>query len=151
MIKTFSLLVFATFLLSNVVQAEGQKLKEKLSKGTITITAEIKGCDDDAKKYCPGLKAGSQNLFMCMMAYEEKISKECKLGIQEAAIAMKMGAAALEYSAQACEADADKHCLNVQPGNGQIVACLKKNEAKVSEQCITALKETGLWNMGAKK
>jgi len=54
MIKTFSILILATFFMSNIAQAEGQKLKEKLSKGTITITAEIKGCDGDEKKYCPG-------------------------------------------------------------------------------------------------
>jgi len=151
MIKTFSILVFASIFMSGMAQAEGEKLKEKLSKGTITLTAQVKGCDDDAKKYCPGLKPGSQNAFMCMMAYEAKLSKECRLGIQEAAMAMKMGAAAIEYSVRACEADADKHCLNVQPGDGKIVACLRKNEKKVSEQCVTALKETGLWNMGAKK
>ena len=150
MIKTFSILILATFFMSNTAQAEGQKLKEKLSKGSITITAEIKGCDGDEKKYCPGLKSGSEKAFMCLMAYEEKISKKCKQGITEAAMAMKMGAAALDYSIRACEADADKYCLNVQPGDGKIIGCLKKNEAKVAKQCITALKETGLWNMSAK-
>ena len=138
------------FFANPVMAAEGEKLREKLSKGTITITADVKGCDADAKKFCPGLEPGSQKSFMCMMAYEDKLSEACKLGITEAAMSIKMGMAAIDYSVRACEADADKFCLDVKPGEGKIVSCLKKNEAKVSKACVTALKETGLWDVGAK-
>ena len=85
-----------------------------------------------------------------MMAYEHKLSKECKLGIMEAAMAIKMSAVAINYSIMACEEDADKFCLDVQPGEGRIVRCIKEHEAEVSEACITSLKETGLWNIDAK-
>ena len=85
-----------------------------------------------------------------MLAYEEKLSATCLLGIAEAALSLKMGAAAIDYSVESCEADADKYCLNVKPGEGRMVGCIKKHEAKVSKECVTALKETGLWNMGAK-
>ena len=85
-----------------------------------------------------------------MMAYEEKLSQACKIGIAEAAVALKMGAAAIDYSIQACEADADKFCLDVAPGEGRLISCIKKNEAKVSKDCITTLKETGLWEAAPK-
>ena len=149
-IRTLSALFLTAMLVSNVAYAEGEKLKDKLSKGTLTITAEVKGCHSDAKQFCPGLPEGSQKSFMCLMAYEDKLSNPCKLGIAEAAMALKMGVAAIDYSVGACEADADKYCLDVQPGEGRIVSCIRKHEAKVSKACITALKETGLWNMGAK-
>jgi hypothetical protein len=136
--------------MSNLALAESEKLRDKLSKGTITLTSEVKGCDADAKQYCPGLDPNSQKAFMCMMAYEDKLSQSCKLGILEAAMSIKMGVAAIDYSVRACEADADNYCLDVQPGDGRIVSCLKKNEAKVSKACITALKDTGLWNIDAK-
>jgi hypothetical protein len=136
--------------MSNLALAESEKLRDKLSKGTITLTSEVKGCDADAKQYCPGLDPNSQKAFMCMMAYEDKLSQSCKLGILEAAMSIKMGVAAIDYSVRACEADADNYCLDVQPGNGRIVSCLKKNQAKVSKACITALKDTGLWNIDAK-
>jgi hypothetical protein len=45
-------------------------------------------------------------------------------------------------------ADADKFRLEVQPGNGRIVQCLVNNEANLAEQCVTALKETGMWEIG---
>ncbi len=47
-------------------------------------------------------------------------------------------------------ADADKVCLDVEPGEGRIVKCLRQNESGLGSQCVTALKETGLWNLGAK-
>ena len=84
---------------------------------------------------------------MCLAAYEEQLTPACKQGILEAALAVKMGAAAFNYSVRACEADADKYCLDVQLGEGRIVDCIKSNESNVSEECITALKETGLWNL----
>jgi len=135
----------------NIAIAADEKLRDKLSKGTVTLTAEVKGCDADAELFCPGLKPGSQQALMCMIAYEEKLSDTCKLGIAEAAMSIKMSAAALDYSVQACEADADKYCLDVQPGDGKIINCLKKNEAKLNKACTTALKDTGLWNIGASK
>lgn len=136
--------------MSNFALAEGEKLKEKLSKGTITISADIKGCDDDLAKYCKGLDPSSSKAMLCMVAYEDMLSKECKLGIMEAALELDMGKAAIDYSIEACEADADKHCLNVPAGKGEIIGCIKKHESKVSKECITALKETGLWNMNSK-
>ena len=148
LIRIVSLLFVTSYFISNPSLAEGEKLKDKLSKGTMHISADIKGCDADAKQYCPGLDPNSQKAFMCMMAYEDKLSESCRRGILEAAMAIKMGAAAIDYSVQACEADADKYCLDVQPGEGRLVRCIKKNESKVSKACVTALKETGLWNIG---
>jgi len=82
------------------------------------------------------------------MAYEDHLSNSCALGIVEAAMTLEAGMVAIEHSIKACEADADKFCLEVQPGNGRIVQCLVKNEASLAEQCVTALKETGMWEIG---
>ena len=140
-----SLVVAALFI--PVVHAEqgGKKLAEKFPK-EIVISASVNGCDDDVKKHCDGLGDNTQKIFMCLAAYEDHLSDSCKRGIVEAAVAMRLGAAAIEYSLQACEADADKHCLDVEPGEGRLVMCIKENEAKVSSECVTALKETGFWD-----
>ena len=84
---------------------------------------------------------------MCLMAYEDNLSQACKVGIVEAAISLEMGMLAIDYSIKACEADADKHCMKVEPGEGRIVSCLKKNEETLDPQCTAALKETGLWDI----
>ncbi len=149
-IRTLSILILAAAFTSSSAMAEGEKLAKKLSKGVVALSVNVKGCDADMKKYCPGLPLNSKNALMCLMAYEHKLSTVCKLGFEEAALSMKMSAIALDYSIQACEADADKFCLKVQPGEGRIVSCLRKNEAKVSKDCVSTLKETGLWKIGAK-
>lgn len=154
-IRLVSTFILVTMLMPNAAQAggeeqEGETLKVKLSKGKITLNADVKGCDADIEQYCPGLPPNSQKAFMCMMAYEDSLSDSCRLGIAEAAMSIRMGAAAIDYSVRACEEDADKYCLEVKPGEGRLVNCIKEHEAEVSEACIVALKETGLWNIGAK-
>ena len=136
------------FSFSSYAEQSGKPLVEKLQEGTIVIAASLSGCDEDAKKHCAGLDANSDKIFMCLLAYEDHLSEQCKRGILEAAMTVKMAGAAIEYSVAACEADADKHCLEVQPGDGRIVSCIKANESKVSKECISALKETGLWDIG---
>ena len=147
-LKNIGVVLVLSLLFSSAAYAEqgGKKLSEKLTG--MTIVASITGCDEDAKKYCDGLDPNSDKVMLCLTAYEEKLSLECKRSIVEAAMAMKMGAAAIQYSARACEADADKHCLDVKPGEGRLVSCIKANESKVSKECVTALKDTGLWNAG---
>jgi hypothetical protein len=124
-------------------------LAEKLSKGTITINVEVKGCKADADKLCPGLATNSRKVFMCLAAYEDNLSESCKLGITEAMEALEKGMVAIDRSIRACQTDADAYCLDVEPGDGRIVGCLKKNESLLAKQCVTALKDTGLWDLGA--
>jgi hypothetical protein len=135
------------FSMSSYAGQAGKPLAEKLQEGDIVITSSVDDCDEDIKQYCDGLGGNADKVFMCLAAYEEHLSPECKQGILEAALSIKMGVAALDYSISACEADADKHCLDVQPGEGRIVSCIKSNQSKVSKECITALKETGLWEL----
>ena len=150
LLRKASLLILATMFISNVAIAEGEKLVDKLSKTPITITVQVHGCEADAALLCPGLPLNSKKSFMCLMAYEDNLSTACTIGIIEAALTVKAGVMAIDHSIKACEADADKYCLKVKPGGGRIVSCLRKNEAKLKKECTAALKETGLWNMGAK-
>ena len=145
--KTIVLLLSA-WLVSLSVQAQdaGKPLAEKLKGGKITINTSVRGCGADIKQHCDGLGKNAQKVLMCLAAYEDQLSPQCKQGISEATMAIKTGAAALDYSIGACEADADKYCLAVEPGEGRLLRCIKANESKVSQQCLTALKDTGLWD-----
>ena len=126
----------------------GKPLAEKLQESELMISISVHGCDEDIKQHCDGLGDNTDKVFMCLAVYEEQLGPECKQGILEAALSIKMGAAALDYSISACEADADRHCLDVKPGQGRLLSCIKANESRVSEECITALKKTGLWERG---
>ncbi len=151
-IKTVSAIIIASSFITGTAVAEGEakgeKLADKLAGTTIAVSIEVESCNADAAILCPGLPSNSKKSFMCLMAYEDNLSIACKIGIVEAAISLEAGMMAIDYSIQSCEADADKHCLNVQAGEGRIVSCLKKNEAALSKQCVSALKDTGLWSLG---
>jgi hypothetical protein len=141
-------LLLSTLLLSTSSYAQettGETLSEKMKRGNITINASVRGCGEDVKQFWPGIGKNSKKVFMCLGAYETHLTPQCRQGILEASLAIRTSAAAIEYSISACEADADKHCLEVQPGEGRLLRCLKANQAEVSNQCVTALKETGMW------
>lgn len=144
----FTLIATLLFSMSSYAEQTGKPLAEKLQGGEIVITSSVQGCDEDIKEHCDGLGGDADKVFMCLAAYEDHLSTACKQGILEAALSVRMGAAALDYSISACEADADKYCLDVQPGEGRMISCIKANESSVSKACITALKETGLWELG---
>ncbi len=146
--KTIVLLLSALmFSASAPAQETGKPLAEKLKGGKITINTSVRGCKVDIKQHCDGLGKNAQKVFMCLAAYEDQLSPKCRQGIKEATMAIKTSAAALDYSIGACEADADKHCLAVQPGEGRLLRCIKANQSQVSAQCLTALKDTGLWDL----
>ncbi len=65
-------------------------------------------------------------------------------------VLLKKSLLVIKHSIDTCEADADKYCLDVKAGEGRIVGCLKQNESKISKECKTVLKETGMWDIGAK-
>jgi hypothetical protein len=144
-----SILILSTLLFSISAHAQeaGKPLAEKLKGGKITINTSVRGCDADIKQHCAGLGKNAQKVFMCLAAYEDQLSQQCKQGISEATQAIKTSAAALDYSLVACEADADKHCLAVEPGQGRMLRCIKANQSEISQQCLTALKDTGLWDL----
>ncbi len=148
--KTISSLALLAIFFSATAQADEKKLADKLANTSIAIEVEVNSCNADAAKLCPGLPLNSKKSFMCLMAYEDNLSSECIIGLAETVMAIEMSMIALDYSIKACEEDADKHCLDVQPGEGRIVSCLRKNEDKLKKSCIAALKETGFWKLGAK-
>ena len=51
--KSVILTLLASLVLTGPVMAEGKKLSEKLAGKTIVMTADIQGCDADAKNSAP--------------------------------------------------------------------------------------------------
>ena len=51
---------------------------------------------------------------------------------------------ALTDVANECGADLKKHCAAIEPGEGRLAQCLKKNEKNISERCRQAMKDIKL-------
>jgi hypothetical protein len=148
-IKIAAILLLTTIFTSSTAIAE-KKLAEKLANSDMTVSIELKHCDTDAAILCPGLSHDGEKTMMCLMAYEDNLSVACQHGIIEAALIFELGMLDINHSINACESDADKYCLDIKPGAGRIVSCLRDNKSNITKGCTTALKETGLWNLGAK-
>jgi len=50
----------------------------------------------------------------------------------------------MSYLANECGGDLKEHCSGIKPGEGRLIQCLEKNDAKVSGRCKQALKDMGL-------
>jgi hypothetical protein len=59
-------------------------------------------------------------------------------------VRLERAVAALSYVTNECEADLTANCSGVKAGEGRLLQCLEKNEAKVSQRCKGALKDVGL-------
>ena len=103
-----------------------------------------KGCKKELNTYCKKVTAGEGRLLACLYAYSDKLSGQCEYALYDAAVQLERAVAALTYVANECENDLEKYCANVPAGEGRLLACLDKNEKKVSKRCKQAVKEAGL-------
>lgn len=124
---------------------DGKAPTKSADKGNTVVNTSVRNCEKDISQHCSGLGQNATKVFMCLMAYEEQLTPACRKGVLEAALSIKVGSEAIDYSLRACETDVDGYCRDVMPGEGRVVGCIKANESKVSKACIAALKKTGIW------
>ena len=101
------------------------------------------GCKKELDSYCKEVTPGEGRLLACLYAFGDKLSGQCEYALYDAAAQLERAIAALTYLANECEAEIDKHCANVQPGEGRILSCLNKNAKSLDKRCTQALKDVG--------
>ena len=111
-------------------------------KGIIETFKE--GCKADLEKYCKDVKPGDGRLLACLYANSEKISARCEYALYDASSQLERALTALTYVANECRDDLKAHCANIEAGEGRLLNCLEKNDAKVSGRCKQALKDVGM-------
>jgi len=111
-------------------------------KGIVETFKE--GCQADLETYCKGVKPGDGRLLACLYANSDKISARCEYALYDAASQLERALTALTYVANECRDDLKANCANINPGEGRLLTCLEKNDAKVSGRCKQALKDVGL-------
>lgn len=92
-------------------------------------------CADDINKYCSQVTLGNGRLLACMYAHEDKISDSCDAAIGEAADQLDWFLAEVREAVAKCAVDIEKHCSEVEVGQGRIYACLKLKTGELAAEC----------------
>jgi len=121
-----------------VVSAHGAAAAEDL----VDVVAE--GCKVELESYCKAVTPGEGRVLACLYAHEDKLSGRCEYALYDAAAQLEHAIGALTYVANECKADMQQHCSNIEPGEGRLAMCLKKNERQVSARCRQAMKDVNL-------
>jgi hypothetical protein len=127
---------------SGVASAQQKGPAEALAQGLVESVA--KGCDKELKMYCKDVTPGEGRVLACLYAFEDKLSGQCEYALYDAVAQLERALTALTYVANECRDDLTKYCSDIKPGQGRLLQCIDKNDAKVSTRCKQALKETGL-------
>ncbi len=102
------------------------------------------GCKAELEKYCSNVTPGEGRVLACLYAHNDKLSGRCEYALYDAAVQLERAAATLAYVANECGPDVRKLCVGVQAGEGRLLDCLQKDDAKVSSRCKQARKDVGL-------
>lgn len=102
------------------------------------------GCQKELDTHCKAVTRGEGRVFACLYAYSDKLSGRCEYALYEASKELAYVLSRLNYVADSCATDLDKYCADLKPGEGRLVGCLKKNQAKTTPACQQALKDTGM-------
>jgi hypothetical protein len=102
------------------------------------------GCNTELETYCKDVTPGEGRVLACLYAREDKLSGRCEYALYDASVQLERAVGALTYVANECNADLEKYCAAITPGEGRLAACLKKNEKTLSERCQQAMKDIKL-------
>jgi len=102
------------------------------------------GCKTEIDTYCKDVTPGEGRVLACLYARSDKLSSKCEYALYDAAAQLERAVNALSYVVNECADDLDKFCKNVAAGEGRLLECLKKNDAKVSSRCKEARKQVGM-------
>ena len=136
--RTERLLVNRLTLGALVLAASGAMAAENL----VDVVAE--GCKVELESYCKAVTPGEGRVLACLYAHEDKLSGRCEYALYDAAAQLEHAIGALTYVANECKTDMQQHCSNIEPGEGRLAMCLKKNEQQVSARCQQAMKDVNL-------
>jgi hypothetical protein len=96
------------------------------------IDSVTKGCDKELKTYCKDVTQGEGRVLACLYAFNDKLSNQCEYALYDAAVQLQRAVAALSYTVNECRDELTKLCSEVKPGEGRLLQCLDKNDAKVA-------------------
>jgi len=138
----YLVICFIVVLVGKPAVAQHKGPAEAAAQGLVETVA--KGCDKELTTYCKDVTPGEARILACLYAFEDKLSGQCEYALYDAAVQLERVINAVAYTANECRDDLTKFCSDIKPGEGRLLKCIEKNDAKVSKRCKQALKDTGL-------
>jgi hypothetical protein len=114
----------------------------KGAQGALDTFAE--GCQLELTTFCKDVPPGEGRILACLYAFQDKITPRCEYALYDSVGQLDRTLTNLSYAVGECRDDLKSTCADVKPGEGRLLDCLSKNEAKISNRCNNALKDTGL-------
>lgn len=101
------------------------------------------GCDQELSTFCKDVTPGEGRILACLYAFQDKVSLRCERALYDSLGQLDMALTNLDYAVGECSVDLETVCADGEAGEGRLLDCLVKNEAKVSKRCTAALKDVG--------
>ena len=98
-----------------------------------------KSCRDDAKTLCTPVNPGEGRMIKCLREKRQDIAKpECRAALLRAMMSSADNYLMDRPLAAACVDDVEKHCSDIEPGQGRVHECLREKESELSPACKKA-------------
>jgi hypothetical protein len=91
-------------------------------------------CQKDAKERCANVEPGQGRIARCLVDNAAFVSASCQDAINKVRLIRSQ-------IASACGGDVGQFCQMVPEGAGRLIACLRKNQDKLSGNCKDVLKK----------
>jgi hypothetical protein len=128
------------FLVASSFAAEDPLLQG--AQGALDTFTE--GCQQELTTFCKDVTPGEGRILACLYAFQDKVTPRCEYALYDSIGQLDRTLTNLSYAIGECRDDLKSFCAEVKPGEGRLLDCLSKNEAKITNRCNNALKDTGL-------
>ncbi len=135
------MMMVALLLLALPAVAAEDPLQKGVQGALDTFT---QGCQQELTTFCKNVTPGEGRILACLYAFQDQLSPKCEYALYDSVSQLDRTLTNLSYVVGECRDDLKKNCAEVKPGEGRLLDCLSKNEAKVSNRCTAALKDSGL-------
>lgn len=135
-VKANHFLILAVAFLLSLAAAAGAE--EDIAEKVLTA------CQPEIESYCSQVTPGEGRLLACFVAHEDKLSGKCGWALYEAMDELDEFVNAVAYLADSCWDDLEKHCSEVEMGEGRVAKCLLDHQGEVSPDCKQAIKDVEL-------
>ena len=100
-------------------------------------------CGKDIATHCGQANLGGGRVQRCLVQNQARISGRCKTANVEVVTLLRKREAARQAVLKVCEPDIRRLCAGVVAGDGNLLECFLKAEARANAQCRQAVTDAG--------